>query len=115
MLRLVTSKENTDLLFKNQYGEHYAAVRIYKTRIEDARDEGNMKYNNETNYVNHLEIILLNSYKFKYFLTRLFKKEKDGQLPGKEAMNNVINALAADAEFEGEVIPLHLRVAWGKP
>ena len=37
-----------------------------------------------------------------------------GKLPGKEAINNVINALAADAEFEGEVIPLNLRVAWGK-
>ena len=115
LLRLVTSKENTDLLFKNQYGEHYAAVRIYKTRIEDASDEGNIKDKDETNYENHLEIIPLNSAKFKHFLTRLFKKETDGQLPGKEAINNVINALAADAEFEGEVIPLNLRVAWGKP
>ena len=114
LLRLVTSKENTDLLFKNQYGEHYAAVRIYKTRIENATYGDGAINNDGTNYENHLEIIPLNSSKFKHFLTRLFKKETDGQLPGKEAINNVINALAADAEFEGEVIPLNLRVAWGK-
>ena len=82
LLRLVTSKENTDLLFKNQYGEHYAAVRIYKTRIEDASDEGSMKDRNETNNENHLEIIPLNISKFKHFLTRLFKKETDGQAAG---------------------------------
>lgn len=107
LLRLVTSKENTDLLFKNQYGEHYAAVRIYKTRIENATYGDGAINNDGTNYENHLEIIPLNSSKFKHFLTRLFKKETDGQLPGKEAINNVINALAADAEFEGEVIPLN--------
>ncbi len=114
LLRLVTLKENMDLLFKNQYGEHYAAVRIYKTRIRNGMNGGNTKHKDETNYENHLEIIPLNSSKFKYFLIRLFKKETDGKLPSKEAINNVINALAADAEYEGQVIPLHLRVAWGK-
>ena len=111
LLSLVTAKENTDLLFKNQYGEHYAAIRIHKTKVECGTDGDNTKDKDE----NHLEIIPLNSSKFKHFLTRLFKKETDGKLPGKEAINNVINALAADAEYEGQVIPLHLRVAWGKP
>ena len=52
--------------------------------------------------------------RYGYYLTRLFQ-ENTGRIVGKEAVNNAINALAANALFDGETIPLHLRIAWGSP
>jgi hypothetical protein len=56
----------------------------------------------------------LGSSRYGYYLTRLFQ-ENTGRIVGKEAVNNAINALAANALFDGETIPLHLRIAWGSP
>jgi len=33
---------------------------------------------------------------------------------GEDAINNAISSLSADADFDGETIPLHVRVAWGQ-
>ena len=93
LVNLASQKHNTELFFKNQYGEPYIAVRL-----------GNDK---------HLEIIALESRKYKHYLAKLFRENNDGQIVGKEAINNAINILAANAEFDGQTIPLHLRVAWG--
>ena len=38
----------------------------------------------------------------------------NGEIVCEEAINNAINTLSADAEIDGETIPLHLRAAWGQ-
>jgi hypothetical protein len=93
LVNLASEKHNTELYFKNQYGEAYAAVRL-------GRD-------------NHLEIMSLESRKYKHYLARLFRENTGGQIVGKDAINNAINTLSANAVFDGETIPLHLRIAWG--
>ena len=55
----------------------------------------------------------LESNKYKYYLTRLFRENTGGQIVGKDTVKNAINSLAANAIFDGETVPLHLRVAWG--
>jgi hypothetical protein len=52
----------------------------------------------------------LKSKKYKHYLSKLFR-ENNGEIVGEEAINNAINTLSADAEIDGETIPLHLRVA----
>jgi hypothetical protein len=94
LVELASLSENTELFFKDQYGKPYVAVRIGLDK--------------------HLEIMPLEgSSKYKYYLARLFRENKDGQIAGKDSINNAINSLAANAIFDGETIPLHLRVAWG--
>jgi hypothetical protein len=93
LVNLASLNHNTKLFFRNQYGEPYAAVRLGTD--------------------NHLEIISIESRKYKHYLARLFRENTGGQIVGKDAINNTINTLAANALFDGETIPLHLRVAWG--
>jgi hypothetical protein len=95
LVSFATLKENSELFFKNQYGEPYVAVRL----------------GNKDN--KHLEIMPLQSSRYKYYLSRLFRENTVGQVIGKDAINNAVNLLAANAEFDGQSIPLHLRVAWG--
>jgi hypothetical protein len=96
LVSLATLKENTELFFMNQYREPYVAVRL----------------GNKDN--KHLEVMPLQSSRYKYYLSRLFRQNTCGQVIGKDAINNAVNVLAANAEFDGEIIPLHLRVAWGQ-
>jgi hypothetical protein len=93
LVNLACQKHNTELFFKNQYSEPYIAVRL-----------GTGK---------HLEIMSLEGRKYKHYLAKLFRENTGGQIVGKDAINNAVNTLAANAVFDGETIPLHLRVAWG--
>lgn len=95
LVHLASLPENTESFFKNQYGEPHAATRVGKDR--------------------HLEIIPLKpkSSKCKYWLTKLFREHTKGQIISEATISNTINALAANATFDGQTIPLHLRVAWG--
>jgi hypothetical protein len=93
LVELASKKENVELIFKNQFGEHYAAVRIGNDR--------------------HFEIIALVHEKFKYYLTRLFGQHHNGRVCSKDSINSAISTLCANAEFDGQVIPLHIRVARG--
>ena len=47
-------------------------------------------------------------------MSRLFRENEGGKVIGKDAIENALNALAAEAEFDGKTIPLQLRVAWGQ-
>ncbi len=94
IVELASKKENTERLFKDQYGRSYVAVRLGNDR--------------------HLVIMPLKSSKYKHYLAKLFRENRKGEIVGEEAINSAINSLAADAEFDGETIPLHLRVAWGQ-
>lgn len=38
----------------------------------------------------------------------------EGEIVGEETINNALSSLSATADFDGETIPLHLRVAWGQ-
>ena len=95
LVELASDPQNIELFFTNQYGKPYVAVRLGNDR--------------------HLEIIPLESSKSKYYLAKLFTENIGGRVPGKDAINNAINSLAAKAVFEGQTISLHLRVAWGSP
>jgi Bifunctional DNA primase/polymerase, N-terminal len=88
LLQLAT--ENIQLLFKNQYGTAYAQVNI----------------------LNHDEILRVESDKFKRYLSKLFYDNESNKIANVEAINNVIQILQAKAEYEGQTIPLSLRVAW---
>lgn len=92
LIKIVLESENTEKLFKDQYGKPFAAVKIGKARC--------------------LEILPLTSTKFKRYLTKLYR-ENTCQSISDSSLNTVISSLAAEAEFSEELIPLHLRVAWG--
>lgn len=93
VLDLACDQENTELFFKNQYGEPYAAVRV-----------GNDK---------HLEIIPLQSNKYEGYLTKLFY-EKHGKLVGKDSLTRTLHLLSANTTFGDKTLSLHVRVAWGQ-
>jgi hypothetical protein len=84
------AKANTEIFFKDQYGEAYA-----KVRIKD-----------------HSEIINLESNTFKYFLSKLYYENSNGKIASQEAINDAIRLLQAKTLFEdNNTIPLNLRVA----
>jgi hypothetical protein len=82
--------ENTSFLFKDQYGTAHAQVRI----------------------ADHDEIIRIESNKFKRFLASLFYGKNGNKVVNAEAITNAIQVIQAKAEYEGQTIPLSLRVAW---
>jgi hypothetical protein len=93
LVELASDPQNIELFFTNQYGKAYVAARLGNDR--------------------HLEIMTLESSKCKFYLAKLFREYLGGRVPGKDAINNAINSLAAKAVFEGQTIPLHLRVSLG--
>jgi hypothetical protein len=94
LVELASRKENTEKFFKDQYGRPNAAVRFGKDKI--------------------LRNMPLKSKKYKHYLSKLFRENMNGEIVGEDAINNAINTLAADAEIDGQTIPIHLRVAWGQ-
>ena len=54
----------------------------------------------------------IDSIKFKRYLSKLYR-DNTGSSIGDSSINTVITNLAAEAEFNGDIIPLHLKVAWG--
>ena len=92
---LASRIENIELFFKNQYNEPYAAARI-----------GNDK---------HLEVMPLESNKYKYYLTRLFRENTGGQIVGKDTVENAINSLAADLASRIENIELFFKNQYNEP
>lgn len=88
LLQLATN--NIHLLFKDQYGTAYALIYT----------------------LNHNVIMKVESDKFKRYLSKLFYDNESNKIVNVEAINNVIQILQAKAEYEGQTIPLSLRVAW---
>jgi hypothetical protein len=82
--------ENTSLLFKDQYGMAHAQVHI----------------------ADHDEIIRVESSKFKRYLARLFYDRNGNKVVNADSITNAIQVIQAKAEYEGQTIPLSLRVAW---
>ena len=94
LVELASLKENTEQFFKDQYGRPYVAVRLRKDKI--------------------LAIMPLKSSKYKHYLSKLFRENRQGEIVGEDTINNAISSLSADADFDGETIPLHVRVACGQ-
>ena len=92
LINLALNSENTEKFFKDQCGRAYAASRLGNDR--------------------HLEIISLNSKKYKHYLSRLYR-ENTGSCICDTSLKSVITNLSSEAEFNGITIPLHLKVAWG--
>lgn len=46
-------------------------------------------------------------------MSKLYRQHHAGACISEGAINSIITNLAAEAEFNGDVIPLYLKVAWG--
>jgi hypothetical protein len=92
LVNLSLNPENTEKLFKDQYDRVYAGVRL-----------GNDK---------HLRILPIDSIKYKRYLSKLYR-ENTGSCISDSLINSVITNLASEAEFNENIIPLHLRAALG--
>ena len=92
LINLALKQENTERFFKDQNGRVYAAVRL--------------------GYDGRLEILAIDSSKYKLYLSKLYR-QNIGSCISDSSINSVITNLASEAEFDGDVIPLHLRAALG--
>jgi hypothetical protein len=86
--------DNTELFFNDQYGTAFALVTIDTDR--------------------HREVIRLESDKFRRYLSKLFYDNQEGRVVNSEAIGNAIHVLQAQTEYDGQTIPLSLRVACKK-
>jgi hypothetical protein len=87
LVDLVT--ENSNLFFKDQYETPW--IRVHN------RD--------------HYELIRIGTDKFKRYICKLYY-DKEGGIPYTEAITGATSVLRAKAEYDGQTIPLRLRVAW---
>lgn len=63
---------------------------------------------------NHHEVLSVEGKKFEKYLAKLFY-EQIGTVATAEGLNSSVRSLSAKAIFDGETIPLHLRLAWTNP
>ena len=75
LVELVSRNENIELFLKDQYGKPYVAVRLGTDR--------------------HLEIIPLESKKFRHYAARIFRENTDGKVISKDSISNAINTLGS--------------------
>lgn len=76
-------------LFLDQFGSHYAAVKIEE----------------------HIETLPLKSSRFRNWLCNRYY-ESEGDIINSESVTNVLNILKARGEFDGQIRNLNLRVAF---
>jgi len=84
------AKANTQIFFRDQYGKTYAKIQLKE----------------------HREVISLDNKKFKHFLSKLYYDHTNANIVSQETLNDTIYLLQAETYFEGQTIPLNLRVAW---
>lgn len=63
----------------------------------------------------HYQTLPINSTKFKRYLSKLYYDNYEGRIANTESINSAVLHLEAKAFYEGQTIPLHLRVAWSNP
>ena len=63
----------------------------------------------------HYETLPIDGTKFKRYLSKLYYDTYEGRIANTESINSAVSQLEAKAFFEGQTIPLHLRVAWSNP
>ena len=92
LIDLASSPENVEKFFKDQNRRIFAAIRLGRDRS--------------------LEILDIDSTKYKRYLAKLYRENR-GSCINDSLINTVVTNLASEAEFNGDIIPLHLKVAWG--
>ena len=60
----------------------------------------------------HYDVLSIEGSRFKRYLFKLFYDTFDNSIVNAETINNVVQILQTNAEYEGRTIPLHLRAAW---
>jgi hypothetical protein len=85
--------DNTELFLKDQYGTAFALVKVNN----DGDDQ-------------HREVIKLESKKFKRYLSKLFYDNQNRRVVNSDAINHAVQIHEAKTEYEGQTIPLSLRV-----
>ena len=69
-----------------------------------------LKINND-----YYEVLSIDSRKFEHYLSKLYYDNHDRKTANAESIKNASRTLGAKAFYEGQTIPLHLRVAWSNP
>ncbi|HEX2408452.1 MAG TPA: hypothetical protein VHJ38_14715, partial [Nitrososphaeraceae archaeon] len=64
---------------------------------------------------NHFEIMDINGSNFESYLSKLYYDSNDRKVANAEAISNAKRTLFSIAIYEGQTIPLHLRIAWANP
>jgi hypothetical protein len=91
-LVIAVAKDNIDKLFIDEYNEPHAAIKVG----------------------NHLEVLPLNSGRFRHWLSRIVYTDEKEVIDG-NVFNNALRILKAEAIFDsGDPIKLNLRVAEGE-
>jgi hypothetical protein len=86
------AESNGDVFFKDTMGMPYSIVKIR----------------------NHFEVISMDEKKFAYHLRGLLKYNRDIRVISNDSLEKAKESLKSDAVLEGNIFPLHLRVAWKK-
>jgi hypothetical protein len=61
---------------------------------------------------NHFEVLSIEGSKFESYVSKLYYDKCDKKIANAESINNAISTIKGKALFEGQTIPLHLKVAW---
>ena len=72
---------------------------------------GDEVYASMTVEAGHRETWLINSAGFRQWLTRVYYKTCGGKVPNTEVMQSALNVISASAVFDGNELPVFLRVA----
>jgi hypothetical protein len=91
--KLVELALNNCMLFKDEFGIPHTLV-----KIDD-----------------YYDVLPVETTKFKRYISKLYYDANEGKIAYPEAVKTAVAQLEAKAEFEGKIIPLHLRVAWSNP
>ena len=83
---------NTKFIFQRSYGIGFALIKV--NNGEDG----------------HMEVIRLESDRFRRYLSKIFYDNQGGRVVNSEAISNALQVLQAQTEYTGSTIPLLLRV-----
>lgn len=78
------------MLFKDEFGTPYALA-----SIDD-----------------YIDVFPVEETIFKKYLSKIYYDANEGKIVSPESIHTAISLLEAKATFEGQTIPLHLRIAW---
>jgi hypothetical protein len=93
---------------------HILVKLVLENSIRLFKDEFNVPHILVT-FQNCPVTLSIDSTKFKRYISKLYYDTFEGRIANTEAINSAVTQLEAKAFYEGQTIPLHLRVAWDNP